>query len=123
MTKKETTPVQTLVGTNGTYTTKQINGKILSLKIMVDASITITAHTTGCPISEYIFGANGAPITVASTSVFYPRVEGHLASTGAALAAENKTNVFQEIAISGTVTFTVVGTNTKLWQVEVIYEN
>jgi hypothetical protein len=124
MTKTDVIDVQTLSGTTGTAVSKIINGKILSIKIYAEAEIAITAITSGCPIPEYIFGASGAAITVsAGNHIYYPRVEGHLASTGVALAAANKTNVFQQLAISGTVTYAVTGTDTKDWQVVIVYED
>jgi hypothetical protein len=124
MTKKETSKVRTIGATGADeWTSKQINGKILAIKFYVDNSMTVKAVTSGCPVPEYIFGTSGAAITVATTGVYYPRTEGCTASTAATLAASNKTNVYVEMAISGTVTFTIAGTNTKLWQVEIIYEN
>jgi hypothetical protein len=124
MTHKETSEVRT-IGASGadSWTSKQINGKILALKFYVDASIDVKAVTSGCPVPEYVFGTSEAAITVASSAVYYPVIESVLGSTGSTGSAANKTNVFVQMAISGTITFTVTGTNTKLWQVEIIYED
>ncbi len=116
-------PKQTLSGTTGTFTTGKIHGKILGLKIIVDASTTFKIYTANAIVAEYIFGTSSAAVTVGASAVYYPRVIGNLASTGAALGASNVTNAYVQLAVDSALIIDVVGSDTKVWSCEIFYED
>lgn len=117
--QREMTALQTLDGITGSVTTGRITGKILSIKFTVGASTTFKIYTTEGVTAEYIFGASGTAATVATSGIYYPRVVANLNTTGAALADGSK---YAEQAIQSPLTIDVVGTDTKTWGVEIIYE-
>lgn len=118
--RKEMTELQTLSGTTGSVTTGRITGKILSIKFTVGASTTFKIYTTEGVVTEYIFGASGTAATVAASGAYYPRAIANLNTTGAAIADGSK---YAEQAIQSPLTIEVVGTDTKTWGVEIIYED
>lgn len=123
--RKVNTDVITMTGATDTVSIGNVYGKILSVKIATSASNTFNVYTqnTASGVTEYILGANGAPITIATGTVFYPRVVGNLAATGAGLGAANNTNTYVPICIWGDVKIDVAsGTAGDTYSVEIIYE-
>lgn len=117
----ERTELQTLDGTTGDVTTGRVTGKILSIKFVVGASTTFKVYTAEeSLVTEYLFGASGGAVTVAASAVYYPLVIANLNSSGAAVADGSK---YAQQAISSPIKIEAVGTNTKTWGVEIIYES
>ena len=83
----ERTAVQTLDGTTGSVTTSRVTGRILSIKVVTEASIDVKISTINSPSTEFIFGTSSTPIAVSASKVFYPRIIGNLTSDGTNLGA------------------------------------
>ena len=124
MVKSERTIVsREISGTTDSASTKLIIGKITSIKIYAEVGFNIKAITENCPVPEYILGGAAAVIAIAAGyTTLYPRIIGNDNVTGAAIPAAD--NLYQQMAIAGTILFSVSGATTgKDWYVEVIYEN
>lgn len=122
--RTERTGTRTLASPTDTYTTPIIEGKLLAIKFINTSGDKVSIVTAGDLASEDVFGTSAAPITLLGTSnVYYPRVVGNLASTGAALGAANQTNVFVEMMLNSPLTFSISnGTTGNSWAAELIYE-
>ena len=120
----ERTALRTMTAATDSVTTGKIHGKILSVKIVTSASNTFNVYTDGSPVTEYLIGASGAPVTVAASTAFYPRVVGNLAGDASALGDTNQANAFVPLCIDSAVTIAVAsGTAADTWSVEIMYED
>ena len=105
-----------------TATTGIITGEIESIKIVVSASTDFKIYTTNSPVTEYLFGTSSTAVTVASSKIYYPRVNGNLNTDGSALGASNKTNAFCKQVINSSVKVDASSlTALDTWSVEIAY--
>jgi len=69
--------LRTAAGSTDTYTFTNVTGKLLKINITNSASTDYKVYTLqadGATVNEYILGASGATVTVATASSFYPGI-------------------------------------------------
>ena len=111
---------RTMTGATDNATTKLVRGAIKSIEIQTSASNTFWIHTVNSSlINQDLFGATGGYITVASSTVIYPRAKIKDSSNSDGSAGDN---LWTEFLVDDVVQVNVAsGSSSDTWSIKIHY--